>query len=501
VTAAIARAIDLYDLNALLRYAATLLLSLIVVGIVLSTNGTVITDPLTIVWITAVIILITPPAFGYSLFVGIVLLNEQFHICGLESLVTLTVPYFLNLNLTTGISALVINPVELYLAIMGIIWALKTVTLRTYEIRPVPHVWATFLFLATLVFFLGYGMARHGDLKVALWELRALFYLCLSFLLGTQLIRTRPQMILLVWSILIAIAIKGYQGMYRYWIDLEGNLDGIPAITGHEDALFMATVFIFTIALIFFRGPRGMIWFGMITFPTTFLTFVLTQRRIAYGVFVFGLIILFVYLPKKMKVLFVKMALPMLPLVLIYFALFWNSNSSVAMPVKQVKSVFCEEEKEQDRSNLYREYENFNLQQTIRYYPQGIGFGKKYLIFIPLDEIDFPLWEYIPHNCILWLWVKMGFLGFWVFWIFCGVLVVQITWDFRHTKDPLYRSIQLLAVIFIISQLMVSKYDLQITFYRNMIYLGSVLALAVTARILGGAADEERRLKGFAPCP
>ena len=500
MSAAILKAIDLCDLNALLRYTVTLFLSLVVVAIVLSTNGTVISDPLTLVWVTAIIILITPPAFGYSLFVGVTLLSEQFNIGGLETPVTLMVPYFLNLNLTTGISALLINPVELFLGIMGIVWVLKIVTVRTYEIRPIPHVWATFLFLGALVFFMGYGIARHGDFKVALWELRALFYLCLSFLLGTQLIRTKPQMILLLWSILIAIAIKGLQGMYRYWIELGGDLGEIPAITGHEDALFMVTVFIFTIALIFFRGSRGMIWFGIITFPSTFLTFVLTQRRIAYGVFVFGLIFIFVYVPKKTKILFLKMFLPTVPFILIYFVAFWNSHSGAAMPVKQVKSVFCEEEKEQDRSNLYREYENFNLQQTIRYYPQGIGFGKKYLIFIPLDEIDFPLWEYIPHNCILWLWVKMGFLGFWVFWIFCGVLVVQITWDFRHTKDPLYRSIQLLAVIFIISQLMVSKYDLQITFYRNMVYLGSVLAMAVTARYLGGARDEERRLKGLSPC-
>ncbi|MFT7463020.1 MAG: hypothetical protein ACI9EF_001362 [Pseudohongiellaceae bacterium] len=128
-----------------------------------------------------------------------------------------------------------------------------------------------------------------------------------------------------------------------------------------------------------------------------------------------------------------------------------------------------------------------------------MGFGKKYKIVVPLDAVDFPLWEYIQHNCILWMWCKMGFLGYWTFWIFLGLLIVQLTIDFRHKVHPLYRSVQVMTRVFIITQLIVANYDLQLTFYRNMMYLGGLFGLCVPIRILAGAAAAEQRIKDGLP--
>lgn len=448
--------------------------------------------------LASAIVVATPPAWCFAFYVFAAMLFEQFYIVGLDAPVTLQVPAFLNLNLSLGIPGGVVNPVEIMLALMALSWALKMVATRCRDLQAVPHLWAGLLFLGALAFYTAFGLARGGDFKTALWEIRAPYYLCLTYILGSQLIRTRKQVLLVVWALVLGVAIKGMQGMWRYFVTLGGDLDGIPAITGHEDAGFMVTIFVLLAALILLKGPRSLIWFNLITLPSTFFTFLLAQRRVAYGALAFGAFILFFYLPRPTKrMVLTRIAPPLLVLMGAYTGAFWNSYSGAAMPVRQVKSIFMADESgEEDRSNLYREIEKYNLVHTIRSFPNGVGFGRKYLIVIPLDEVDFPLWEFIPHNCILWLWVKMGLLGFWVFWIFVGLQVVQATVDYRFTRDPLFRSLQVMTVIFIVNQLVVSYYDLQLTYYRNMMYLGAMLALMVPIRRLGGAEAAQRLPQG-----
>jgi len=69
-------------------------------------------------------------------------------------------------------------------------------------------------------------------------------------------------------------------------------------------------------------------------------------------------------------------------------------------------------------SDLYRDFENFNMIETVRSAPlTGIGFGKPFLRPIALPDISafHPLHEYIPHNSLLWLWSKVTMLGFLAF--------------------------------------------------------------------------------------
>ena len=77
--------------------------------------------------------------------------------------------------------------------------------------------------------------------------------------------------------------------------------------------------------------------------------------------------------------------------------------------------LFPEELAEAERnSDIYREIEAFDLWYTIRNNPiQGVGFGQKFLQPSPLPDLSFfEFWAYIPHNSVLWIWLKLGFLGF-----------------------------------------------------------------------------------------
>ena len=416
---------------------------------------------------------------GIYVLLGASLLLEQFQIFGMPNILTLKIPFYLNLNLITGIGALVMNPVELLLGLIVGIWFVRAVTSRETNLRVIPNLGIAVVFLGMLIFFTGYGLAMHGDFKSALWEIRALYYLCAMYFLASQLIRTRRQVTICIWIIIIAISIKGLQGCWRFFITLGGHLGNVQAITGHEDALFMSTIFVLMLALFLLDRRRKEFWVLLVTFPFTFLTFIVTQRRIAYGVFALSVMLVILLVPRAKKILALKLLIPIIPFLLVYTAVFWNSSSTLALPVQQVRSVFQKGEQE-DTSNTYRKIENFNLKQTIRTFPQGIGFGKKYLIIIPLADVDFPLWEYIPHNCIYWMWAKTGFVGFVIFWLFVGTAIVQAVINYRKMNDLYFRAVSLMVITFIISQVIVAYYDLQITFYRNMIYLGTSMGLLIS---------------------
>ena len=189
-----------------------------------------------------------------------------------------------------------------------------------------------------------------------------------------------------------------------------------------------------------------------------------------------------------------RIVIPVLLLCSLYTAVFWNSTGIKALPAQKIKSIFVKQEgTADDNSNEWRNQELINLRATIRAYPQGIGFGQKYLVVVPYAASGafFPLWNYIPHCAIYWIWVKTGFVGFLIFWLFFGAAISQAMIDYRTMRDPYYKAIALMVMLFIVGQVMVAYYDLQLTYYRNMIYLGIAMGLGavirrIEARATGG---------------
>ena len=341
-----------------------------------------------------------------------------------------------------------------------------------------------------MVFFTGFGLARGGDWKAALWEIRALYYLCLVYFIAAQIIRTRRQVRICVWIIIVGVAIKGFQGCWRYFITRHGDLGSLRAILGHEDSLFIVTVVVL-LAACYFLGYRGREFkFMLATLPTNMLTFVFNQRRITYGVLGLSLGIVVAMLPRERLLQALRVVIPVAMLFAVYTAAFWNKSGGLAMPAQKIKSMFVKQEGTVDNeSTEWRKLELLNLKATVRAYPFGIGFGNKYLIVVPYADIgeEFPLWRYIPHCALYWVWIKTGFVGFAIFWLFFGTAIVQAMIDYRAMRDPYFKALALMVILFIVGQVIVAYYDLQITFYRNMIYLGMAMALGTSVRRIEAA--------------
>lgn len=421
----------------------------------------------------------------YSLFVlvGCVLLFEQFGIPGFDPL-TLNAEYFKNLkeiSYLPSFSGAVVNPVEIHLLLILAFWFFSVSIKKRFDFGRIP-VWGAFLMLAGwLAFAFAYGQKNGAELLTALWEVRAFFYFILFYIAIPQVVRSRGQLKILLWIIIAVISFKAFQGVGRF-ASLGFSFQGRAALTSHEDPVFMTTLFVLLFGLLLYRVQNTQRNVLMLLFIPLLAGFFVAQRRAAIAGFIMSMGAFFVLLPGPKQWKFIKVSVPVVLLLLIYGAALWNSNSKWARPVQMVKSGIGTSKEEISRedyySNLYRDYENYNLAYTFRGKPVvGTGFGIKYEQPLNLANISFPLKDYIPHNQIFWIIVKSGVVGFFLFWLFFNSFAFQGVYILRNLNSPYLKAVCTMVIVAIINQMTVSYFDLQLTYYRNMIYLGTLMGL------------------------
>lgn len=421
--------------------------------------------------------------YSLYLFIFSVLLFEQFAIPGFPT-ITYDVSFFKNLKEISYVpffEAGMISPFEIHILFITFALFLHITIRRDFVFKPI-SVWGSFLvfFVCFVLAFLN-GMRTGGDFLVALWEVRALFYLCLMYLIVPQILDSKKQITLLFWVIIIGITIKALQGVARF-VDLGFTTGGFEVLTNHEDPVFMVTLFVLLIGFLLYKtGHKQKLWL-LASLLILFVGFYVAQRRATYASLMVSITALLFLLPTLKRIQFLKFLLPVLAILLIYGFAFWNNNGTAGRPVQMIKSGFVEPDKETNfedySSNLYRENESYNLARTVvNHTVLGTGFGKRYDQPIPLVNIRFTLRDYIPHNQIYWVLVKMGAAGFFAFWFFFNSFVAKGTQVFIRLDDPYLKAITLVIVIAVINQMVVSFFDLQLTYYRSMIYLGCLMGL------------------------
>src|SRR5260370_12098324 len=125
---------------------------------------------------------------------------------------------------------------------------------------------------------------------------------------------------------------------------------------------------------------------------------IVNNRRVVGVEVVAALLMLcFVSRRTRLKLFVTRAALAAIPLVLVYIAAGWNSQSKFFAPVATLRSVG---DADVDRSTLLRDFENYNLLATLNANPfLGTGFGTPYTEAVKGDDISFfKEYRYLPHN-------------------------------------------------------------------------------------------------------
>jgi len=423
------------------------------------------------------------PDYSLILCIFTVLLFDQLSIPGFPT-ITREVSFFSNLKEISYVpffNAGMISPFEIHTLFIVFSLFLHITVRKDFALKPIP-VWGAFiLFFTSLIMSFLNGIFSGGDFMIALWEVRALFYFCIIYLIVPQILDSKKHITLLVWIIITGITIKALQAVIRF-VELGFTTGRFETLTNHEDPVFMVTLFILLIGFLIYNTNHKQKSYLLIFLFFLLLGFYVGQRRAAYASLMVSIPTVFCILPNLKRIQFLKYFLPVLAFLVLYGFIFWNHTGTLGKPVQMIKTGLVEPDKDSDykdyTSNLYRDYENYNLARTVvNHTIIGTGFGKKYDQPIPLLEIPFPLRDYVPHNQILWVLVKMGAGGFFTFWFFFNCFVAKGTHLFNHLKDPYLKAVTIVIITAVINQMVVSFFDLQLSYYRNMIYLGSLMGL------------------------
>jgi len=436
-----------------------------------------------------VILSLLKPDWSFILLIGFTLLFDQYQIPGFEP-VTHQIGYlnnFKEIHYIPYFHVGMMSPFEVHLgAILFALFLRWMISPHDYrDLKWPKEAWFGILLACWLAVSVLLGLGQQGELMPALWELRALATFFLVLFITPWVFKGQKEIKGLFWVIFIPILIKSIQAIFRF-IELGFSTGGYPTLTSHEDAVFINTLFLLCVAYWVYNVQGIQRFILTWTLPILGIGFLLGMRRAAYASLLVSLVGFVFMQPKETLRLVLKRSIPIALLGLVYAGAFWNSNHPIGNPIQSIKSgLFAQQSEntsdpvnfsEEYYSNLYRSIENYNLAETVKSQPlTGVGFGRKYLMPIPLATISFPLRDYIPHNQILWVFAKSGLIGFFLFWLFFISSMGRGVLKLHREENPEHKAWLTLAVLAIVNQLVTSFFDLQLTYTRNMVYLGFLI--------------------------
>jgi hypothetical protein len=342
------------------------------------------------------------------------------------------------------------------------------------------------------------GQVHHGSLRVSLMEARPYVYLAATYFLTCVLVQDRRAIRAVLWGFVGAVAFKALQGTY-VWIDSRHMIPKPQAYISHEASYFFV-IFMFLVLTLWLFDQRGKLrtWATWLL-PLVLWANIVNDRRAAWEMLAGGFLCFGVIVYKAMPIRrhFLSKAIVGLVLVsAVYFPVMWNSNSSLAQPVRAVKSQVTPSARD-DASDTYRVQENANLQNNIKQSaPLGKGFGVKIDYALPISDISSldALIAYIPHNDVLDVLMRMGFLGGVAMWFLIGAGIISGS-RMSRSRDRDVAVIGTLLACSLVAYALIGAVDQGFFFSRIAFITGVLLGLAEAARRLA------RVESGLAPPP
>jgi hypothetical protein len=427
------------------------------------------------------------PVRGLYVLLAATLIFEIFPL-GFPDSLTDHVPFFLNLNnanSSAGLNGIPLTPAEILMLSVIVIWLLSGVARHNLTLAKGPLVTAYLIFILVVVAAEIRGVLGHGDWLKSLWELRPQAYGFVAFLMAANLVKDRRQLRNLGAIALCAIALKVGIAFYRYFVTLHGSTAGYEAIMAHEESYFFALFILATVAaLIWGRGMRrAVVALLVVGSAASAFAIILNQRRAAELALLAGvttIMILAIRFEGEHRTLWLGLTLLAVVVATTFIVGYWNHTTGLAGElVRPIRSMFVPDQRDY-LSNIYRVAEDANILANFKTSPLfGIGLGIPMFVIFPMADISYvyPLWNYIPHNTLLWIGMRMGALGFAVFWGLVGIGILQACRQLGTRRDPLLNAVAAFAVAAIVGEIIQGYSDLQLDSYRNLIVFGAVLGL------------------------
>ncbi len=383
-----------------------------------------------------------------------------------------------------GLGGLHINPADILVALLFGIYLAKRDAVLAAPPRT-PQRIAMLTLLGVVVFGVVVGQIHGGQLRIAFTETRPYFYLVVTYMLASALITTRAAVRAVLWGLVATIGFKAGQGLLIF---LSVRHLSIPpdAVLAHEEALFFSAFLLFVLALWLFEVPGPLRTTATVLAPLVVAGDLANSRRTAWLVLGAGLIALlavaFAVLPTRRRVVR-RIMLVIAVASAVYLPAFWNKTGGLAQPARAIHSAVAPSPRDAS-SDLYRIQEDANLLLNIRNGgPLGLGFGVPIdyaLPIVDISDID-PFIAYIPHNGVLYLFMRMGVLGAVAFWAVLGIGILGAC-RLARSRDRELGAIGALTVAVLVAYAFEGHTDQGFFLYRVAFTVGTLLGLAEAAR-------------------
>lgn len=309
-----------------------------------------------------------------------------------------------------------LSPLEILVAMTVVFWLIEHFNTPGHTMVRGPLFTSIAVFTGFVAFGFVFGFAAGGDLRIALFEGRAMFIVLPVYSLIVNLC-DRRALRSLAWTAVAASFVNALLALNYLSSRSTVQRETAQALGEHSAAIYWNVVFLLAIMLFLYNaGTRAGRFVVLFMCIPTVMAYLASQRRSAVVALVIALGFVALSLWWRNRPRFLAIVPMLVVLTMGYTLAFWNSTSSAAFPAQAIKSIVASDQvSEADRSSdAYRDIENFDINFTIQQAPiTGLGFGLPFYRPYPLPDISFfEFYEYIPHNSFMWIWIKTGFGGF-----------------------------------------------------------------------------------------
>jgi hypothetical protein len=407
-------------------------------------------------------------------------LIEQFPPANAD-LLTDHIPLFTSLSEGLGLTGVYVNPFELVLGLFLAILVFRGAASRALVL---PRSAIT-LGLGALMFIViwaeAYGLGHGGNFTFAMWELRPWLYMTLVYFITAITIKTQPPREVLLWTFVIMTGgIKSIQGIVNA-IQTHNMVPRPEAILAHEEAFFFGIYMVLVAALWLWKRKGKLRFWATLFLPTVFISNLVNDRRSAWFILAGGLAMLmllsWIRLPERRR-LITRIVTVFALVFTLYTVAFWNSSSTWGQPARAVRSQIAPDARDA-LSNQYRVLEDDNLWINIRNsFPLGKGMGIPIDYVVPIVDLSAitALIKYVPHDNVLYIWMRMGVEGMVAFWFLIGMALITACRVVRKV-DRQAAMIAVLIAASIIGYLVEGKVDYGFFWFRMAIFIGVCLGL------------------------
>lgn len=343
------------------------------------------------------------------------------------------------------------------------------------------------LLVVGVVVGIGHGLTSGGDSRIIVLEVRPFWYLMLNYLLAYNLVNEKRHVMVFLWITVVGTFIKALQGVYIVFGPLGGHISGQNEIMAHEQSFFFVLVLLLSLLSLWLQRLRWLLWVSLMSVPFLVIALLANNRRADYAAFLIGAlcawtIVLALHPARRFSLIFGICVTALF--VGAYVLVFQHATGTFAEPAKAIVSIIhpSAADARDQASNAYRYIEDYDLLYTEKQSPiLGYGFGRPFMQPIVLPNIISldPYYLYIPHNTILWVWMRLGPLGYGALFYLLGAFVVRAGIIARNLRDRDLQLVAIFAIGVIMIEIPLAYGDYQLFFYRNIFYLGLLMGMVM----------------------